>query len=309
MSGRWRKLGLLYCPSDARRSPKLLTHAANPLAVPLGDDVYRVFFSGRDARNRSSVGAVDINIDQVRLVREFAAPFFEHGPKESFYSDGVSIGNWYATAGALYVLFMGWHNPEHGHWRGEIGRLRLQRDGTLQCEDASPFLGLDPVVDPVSLSYPFVLRQDRIGYRMWYGSTITWDVGNGEMLHPIHSARSGDGRTWEREGLAVPYEIGRAQAFSRPTVIGDLVLGFQMWFSYRGGRGTSYRIGHAFSEDGRAWTLDLDSAGIDVSADGWDSEMVEYPYVFDHKGQRYMLYNGNGYGRTGFGLAVWTHSS
>jgi len=32
--------------------------------------------------------------------------------------------------------------------------------------------------------------------------------------------------------------------------------------------------------------------------------MVEYPFVFDHKGGRYMLYNGNGYGRTGFGIAV-----
>ena len=43
---------------------------------------------------------------------------------------------------------------------------------------------------------------------------------------------------------------------------------------------------------------------LDVSPSGWDSEMVCYPHVFDHKGKRYMLYNGNGYGRTGFGLAV-----
>ena len=27
--------------------------------------------------------------------------------------------------------------------------------------------------------------------------------------------------------------------------------------------------------------------------------MVEYPFVFDHRGSRYMLYNGNGYGATG----------
>ncbi|WP_236729556.1 hypothetical protein, partial [Mycobacterium tuberculosis] len=25
---------------------------------------------------------------------------------------------------------------------------------------------------------------------------------------------------------------------------------------------------------------------------------------FDHRGQRFMLYSGDGYGRTGFGLAV-----
>jgi len=32
--------------------------------------------------------------------------------------------------------------------------------------------------------------------------------------------------------------------------------------------------------------------------------MIEYPYVFEHKGERYMLYNGNGYGKTGIGIAV-----
>jgi hypothetical protein len=33
--------------------------------------------------------------------------------------------------------------------------------------------------------------------------------------------------------------------------------------------------------------------------------MVVYGYVFDWDGRRYMLYNGNRYGRTGFGLAEW----
>jgi len=34
--------------------------------------------------------------------------------------------------------------------------------------------------------------------------------------------------------------------------------------------------------------------------------MIEYPYVFYHKEKRYMLYNGNGFGKTGFGLAVFS---
>ena len=74
-----------------------------------------------------------------------------------------------------------------------------------------------------------------------------------------------------------------------------------MWYSFRG---LSYRIGYAESDDGRKWERLDSQAGIDVSTTGWDSEMIEYPFVFDHKGQRYMLYNGNGYGKTGFGLTV-----
>jgi hypothetical protein len=80
--------------------------------------------------------------------------------------------------------------------------------------------------------------------------------------------------------------------------------GYDMWFSYRSGTGQTYRIGYASSEDGVAWRLRLDEVGIDVSDTGWDSDMIEYPYVLDHKGVRYMLYNGNGYGASGLGLAI-----
>jgi hypothetical protein len=44
--------------------------------------------------------------------------------------------------------------------------------------------------------------------------------------------------------------------------------------------------------------------GINVSPCSWDSDMTEYPCVFGHGGQRFLLYSGDGYGRTGFGLAV-----
>lgn len=60
----------------------------------------------------------------------------------------------------------------------------------------------------------------------------------------------------------------------------------------------------AESTNGLDWQRKDEEAGIDVSENGWDSEMIEYPFIFDHKGTRYMLYNGNSYGKTGFGLAV-----
>ena len=76
---------------------------------------------------------------------------------------------------------------------------------------------------------------------------------------------------------------------------------YKMWYSYRG---QSYRIGYAESADGIRWERKDDLVGLDVSTSGWDSEMIEYPFVFDHGSRRYMLYNGNGFGRSGLGLAV-----
>lgn len=303
MKKKWRKLGLLYAPAGVSRHPKLLSHAANPLPVHMAGDVYRVFFSGRDAQNRSSVGAVDVDIVQHRVVRAHEAPVFEHGPAGSFYADGVSIGNCYEVNGLKYMLFMGWQAPADGHWRGDVGRLVVCPNMTLTLDGARPFLGTDRV-DGISLSYPWVMPAVGQGFDMWYGSTTSWDAGNGEMLHVINHASSADGHSWNRHGLAVPYALGVAQAFSRPTVTVKAGGGREMWFSYRSGSGQPYRIGYAKSDNADKWTLALRDAGIDVSATGWDSEMIEYPYVFDHGGARYMMYNGNGYGRSGFGLAV-----
>lgn len=300
---QWNKLGLIFCPKAIH--PKLNSHAANPVPVLLKGDIFRVFYSSRDSQNRSSVGFVDVDILKSTVVYEHESPAFEHGNEGSFYSHGVSIGNIYETEGTRYLLFMGWQCPEDGHWRGDIGRLRVSDDLTLTLDSDMPLMSSDET-DPVSLSYPWVMRTDDI-FRMWYGSTLQWDAGNGEMLHVIKYASSTDGHTWKREGLAVPYELGKAQAFSRPTVVKHSEAGYSMWFSYRSGTGEKYRIGYASSRDGRKWALALDETGIDVSPTGWDSEMIEYPYVFDHKGKRYMLYNGNGYGQTGFGLATLVH--
>lgn len=303
MKQKWRKLGLLYCPSSLNRHPKLLSHAANPLPVHIDENLYRIFFSSRDEKNRSSVGAVDIDIVKRIVIKEHFAPFFEHGAEHSFFADGISIGNCYSVNNINYMLFMGWQNPIGGHWRGDIGRFIVEKNLTLSLDSDKPFMACNSV-DTISLSYPWVNKNKHGDFDMWYGSTNTWDAGNGEMLHVINYALSVDGHNWSRKGLAVPFELGVAQAFSRPCVVDGLQGGYEMWFSYRNGKGDSYRIGLAVSTDGQSWTLALDKVGIDISSDGWDSEMIEYPFVFDHGGQRYMLYNGNSYGKTGFGLAV-----
>lgn len=297
---RWIKLGQIYNPQPIH--PKLATHASNPLAIHLEADTYRVFFDGRDSANRSSVGFVDVNIRDRAVTYIHEQPVFEHGPAGTFYSHGVSIGNCYDVGRQRYLLFMGWQHPKDNHWRGDIGRLRLKDNRILELDCDVPFFATDEV-DRVSLSYPWVL-QEPDQYQMWYGSTITWDAGNGEMLHVINRAVSVNGHHWTRLGLAIPYEIGVGQVFSRPTVVRDRD-GYHMWFSYRTGKhGEKYKIGYAQSGCGHDWKLMLHYSGIETSETGWDSEMIEYPFVFDHDGQRFMFYNGNGYGRSGFGLAV-----
>jgi hypothetical protein len=52
------------------------------------------------------------------------------------------------------------------------------------------------------------------------------------------------------------------------------------------------------------WHRCDEKAGIDVSEEGWDSQMVSYGHVFELDGKLHMLYQGNEVGRYGFGLAT-----
>jgi hypothetical protein len=84
---------------------------------------------------------------------------------------------------------------------------------------------------------------------------------------------------------------------------------YHMFFCYRysldyRGRAKGYRIGYASSTDLVTWHRDDAKAGLDVSSEGWDAEMVSYPHVFQLDGRTLMLYLGNEVGRHGFGLAV-----
>ena len=85
---------------------------------------------------------------------------------------------------------------------------------------------------------------------------------------------------------------------------------YRMWYCYRSivdyrtDSSKSYRIGYAESQNGVDWIRLDHLAGIERSDDGWDSMMIAYPYVYQHRGRTYMLYAGNGFGESGFGYAV-----
>ena len=301
MKKKWNKLKLLF--NVEQFSDKLNSHASNPVAIKINNNIYRVYYSARDINNKSSVGYFDFNIDNLEIEEKIQKnSIFDYGNIESYYSHGVSIGTLYKVENNIFLLFMGWKINGNEHWRGDIGRLKLNSSlDKLYIENEIPFLGIDNE-DLVSLSYPWVIHENGI-YKMWYGSTISWISENEEMIHVIKYATSKDGLSWDRHGIAIPYEIGIAQAFSRPTVLVNNE-GYHMWYSYRSGvKNEKYKIGYSCSNDGIAWERKHDQYLLEKSIHGWDSEMVCYPFVFEHKNQIYMLYNGNNFGKTGIGIA------
>ena len=290
----WDKLGQIYKVKN--KNPFLLTHASNPLPFHLKDDIYRIYYNGRDKNNKSSVSYVDINIITRNIVNDPKIPILTYGGEDSFYSHGISIGNIFTQNNKSYIGFMGWQIRGNNHWVGDIGKFEIKDN---KAKKPTLLLGLSEE-DPVSLSYPHIEYENGI-YKMWYGSTINWNSENGEMIHVLKYATSLECKTWNLKGISLPYILGKAQAFSRPTLI-KIKNKYHMWYSYRSGDGTLYRIGHSESKNGDNFELNS-SPNLDVSSKGWDSEMVCYPSVFKHKDEIYMLYNGNNHGIDGFGLA------
>jgi predicted GH43/DUF377 family glycosyl hydrolase len=301
---KWRKQGVLFRPG---RLNWMVTHAAIPVADRIGEDLYRIYFSGRDESNRSQVGYIEIDLnDPHHILYITERSVLQFGKRGTFDDSGVMGSCIVNYEGKKYLYYAGWNLGVTVPFRNSIGLAISQDDGrTFKKFSEGPILDRS-IYDPCFLGTSCVLMEDDI-WRMWYLSCIKWEIQENTHKHFYHIkyAESHDGINWIRNGvIAIDFKNDYEYAISVPRVLKEDNV-YRMWYSFRGSPVTdTYRIGYAESQDGLNWIRKDEEAGIDVSETGWDSEMICYPFVFDHKGSRYMLYNGNGYGKTGFGLAV-----
>ncbi|GKS89516.1 hypothetical protein [Acidovorax sp. SUPP2539] len=296
----WKKRGLVFCPNQ--NFGWMQTHAAVPIAERIEGDLYRIYFSTRDATNRSRTGYVVIDLQKPQAILELSEnPVLDIGALGTF-DDSGAMATWLAEwNGQRYLYYIGWNLGVTVPFRNSIGLAM----GAPTRNFEKIYEG--PIVDRTMREPHFCASCCVIPgadvWRMWYLSCTGWEVRDGRPSHHYHIkyAESDDGVDWRRTGqVAIDFGDSQEYAISRPSVLyaGGL---WRMWYSHRG---AAYRIGYAESENGIDWSRRDALAGISVSETGWDSEMIEYPHVFQHDGQTFMLYNGNGYGATGVGLAV-----
>lgn len=301
---KWEKLGQVYNPDGT--IPWAVTHGANPIAEHIEDDSYRIYFSCRDEKNRSSVASVEVIVDGSVQLKEGSTPELVLEPGDLGMHDdcGVSVGCLVDVGAARYLYYMGWNLAVTVPWKNALG-VAISKGPGEPFERVSRF----PAVplneqDPYTISYPWV-EYSNGEFRMWYGSNIQWGAEQRDMRHLLKHAESKDGISWDRnDEVAVNFKNEFEYAICKPCVVQDEGV-YRMWFCARGDVDReTYRICYAESADGIRWDRADEKVGIDVSPTGWDSEMIEYPSVFDHKGERYMLYCGNEYGKHGFGAAI-----
>jgi hypothetical protein len=299
---RWRKLGRIYAPAGL--GDWALSHAAVPIALRLDSHRWRIYFSARDRRNRAHTGFFEIDLRRpARPLRVHERPVLSPGGLGAFDEDGA-MGSWIVQGDErLLLYYTGWNLGVTVPFRNSIGLAESLNGGESFIRvSVGPLLDRS-IHDPFFTANPCLLIENG-RWRMWYLSCVTWEpASDGRPVHRYHIkyAESANSLEWRRRGcVCIDFQKPDEIALARPCVLRDGDR-YRMWYSRRG---PSYRIGYAESDDGLSWRRLDEKAGIDVSASGWDSEMIAYAFIFDAEGERYMLYNGNGYGATGIGMAV-----
>lgn len=299
---KWQKAGHIFCPDGS--ISWMQSHAAVPIAEHLEGDLFRIYFSCRDGHNRSHTGSLVLDISRPQDILEIShEPVLQPGNLGEF-DDAGAMASWLVEGEGEHLLYyIGWNQAVSVPFRNSIG-LAGSRNGRFERLYTGPIL--DRTKNEPHFCASCCVHRSDDQWRMWYLSCTGWQMNAGtlpEHRYHIKYAESDDGVDWRRHGqVAIDYASDEELAISRPCVL-RRKQGWVMWYSYRK-RGGTYRIGYARSEDGVAWQRHDSLVDLDVSSAGWDSEMIEYPFVFDHAGHTYMLYNGNGYGETGFGIAV-----
>lgn len=298
---KWVKKGLVFKPES--QYDWVVTHAMLPVADHIIDDIYRVYFSGRDNSNRSLTGYIEIDInDPTKILNISSHPVLGLGSLGAFDDNGVSP-TWIVNRGDMkFLYYFGWNKGSLVR-AAEVSGLAISKDGGSSFKRYSRA----PIIDRTDLE-PYqilviscILIEGDV-WRMWYDSADEWQTPELPRYN-IKYAESSDGISWIRKGIvSVNYKSRNESRVSRASVLKEDGI-YKMWHCYALDSG-GYRMGYAESQDGYKFERKSDSLTIQVSSSGWDSEMVCYPHVFKHKGQKFMLYCGNGYGRSGFGMAV-----
>lgn len=297
---KWQKKGLIVSPDI--KSKWRITHAQLPCIDLIKDQKYRVYFAGRNSNNMSQTGFVEIDISKPEKIHKISKnPVLELGKLGSFDDSGVYPSCLVNHKGEKFLYYIGWMQGKRVPYYASVG-LAISKDGgkTFKKFSQGPLFERDSI-DPFMTLSSYVMI-DKKKWKMWYTSCTGWEVKNENPIPKYHIkyAESRDGIKWKRKGdVSIDFESKNEWAIARPCVIKDEI--YKMWYCYSGKR---YKIGYAESTDGIKWKRKDKMVGITTSKIGWDSEMVAYPYVFRNDSQTYMLYNGNQFGKDGFGLAI-----
>lgn len=306
---KWKKMGLIFKTDN--NYEWMATHSSLPLPDKISDNVLRIYFATRSTDVKSAITFVEVEADNPsRVLYIHDKPVLSRGNLGTFDDDGVGPYSIVNHNNRKYLYYGGLNAGVTVAYRNAIGLAVSDDDGlTFQRVFEGPIVDRNRD-EPYFTAAADVMFRDGT-WKMWYASATGWVTINDkpEPRYQIKYAESENGIDWIRNNIICIEYKSEGEANVRPSVIYQDGI-YAMWYCYRGSvnfridKEQSYRLGYAESIDGIKWTRKDENVGIDRSESGWDSVMMCYPYVMKHHNKRYLFYNGNSFGESGFGYAV-----
>jgi predicted GH43/DUF377 family glycosyl hydrolase len=316
---KWKKLGQIFNPTlwnDGVQREWMYSHSQCVSTVIMEDRV-RVYFScrpkkGADGQATSNTTWLELSRSNLfEIIRVAQSPVMELGELGAFDEHSVYPSSVIVDGESIKFYYAGWYRCSSVPFNCSIGVAESFDGG-----DTFQRLGPGPILGPTLLE-PFVISGPKIRkfngkYFLYYLAGTSWHKNNNreEIIYKIRMATSKDGLTWEKLNKSIISDsIDLYECQAGPDVFYKDGK-YHMYFVYREGfdfreqKGRGYKIGYAYSNDLFNWIRDDENVGIDYSDSGWDSDMHHYPHIFELDNKWYMLYNGNEFGKYGFGLAI-----
>lgn len=312
---KWRKQGLLFDPHEHQLPDGCTSFAQSPQAL-VCDQYVRIYFSTRrqepNGQFLSFVAYVDVDRELQSVLRVGERSVMPLGALGTFDEHGIFPINIVRHGTEVHAYTCGWSRRVSVPVETAIGRA-ISRDGGESFERIGPGPVMGPAPrEPFLVGDPFVLAHDGL-WHMWYIFGTSWAAASPSegpaRVYKIAYATSTDGTRWQRDATPIVADrLGEDECQALPTVFAcdgrwHMYFCYRYATDFRANSSRGYRLGYAYSDNLQTWTRDDASAGIDVSASGWDSEMQCYPHAFWCGDHAYLLYNGNAFGRSGFGVA------
>lgn len=317
MKMKWIKNGKLFDPTLYNLANGCKEFAQSPQTVVF-ENFVRIYFSTRredeaTGKYLSFISFIDIDKSFKSILSSSSQEIIALGELGTFDEHGIFPINLLKEENRILAYTCGWNRRVSVSVETSIGLAISEDDGVTFKKYGNGPLVSSSLKEPILVGDAFVQKYDEV-YHMWYIFGVKWMVAT-EMepearVYKIAHATSKDGMQWSKEeGIQIVSDkLNANECQALPTVI-KIGTRYHMYFCYREATDfrknpkRSYKLGYAYSDDLKHWIRDDDNSGITTTADDWDSDMMCYPHLFECNSKVYLLYNGNEFGKYGFGIA------
>jgi len=297
---KWEKKGLIFKTQNFNDWRDNSALQPTPLIF---EDKIRFYVGFRDKSGISRIGYIDLDKNNPeKILKVSQDPVLDIGKDGAFDEFGIVPSAIIRRDKKIYMYYAGYQLGKKVRFLVLSGLAISQDDGeTFRRYSSVPIF--ERTDNEMLFRVPHTVMFDDNKFKFWYGGGSEFMLGEDKTL-PVYDVRyieSKDGINIPKEGRTILKTKENEYRIGRPFVI-KKDNGYLMFYGYSS-EDQPYQLGYATSKDGLEWIRDDKNIGIELSLEGWDSEMMAYPCVLTIAKKTYLFYNGNNYGEDGFGYA------